>query len=68
MITSTKARMERPACLSWLRSLRAYLGTIALGNLVWEFLHLPLYTIWTTGTPREQAFAVVHCWAISLLL
>ena len=45
----------------WLRGLRAYLGTIAVGNLAWETLHLPLYTIWRTGTAGEQAFAVVHC-------
>jgi hypothetical protein len=28
---------------------------------VWEVLHLPLYTIWTSGTLREQAFAAGHC-------
>jgi hypothetical protein len=46
---------------AWLGSLRAYLSIMALGNLAWEFLHLPLYTIWTTGTLWEQVFAVVHC-------
>lgn len=45
----------------WLRGLRTYLGVIAAGNLVWETLQLPLYTIWSTGTAREQAFVVVHC-------
>jgi hypothetical protein len=45
----------------WLRGLRSYLGTIAVGNLLWEGLQLPLYTIWRTGTLREQAFAIVHC-------
>lgn len=45
----------------WLRGLRSYLGTIAIGNLLWEGLQLPFYTIWSTGTVREQAFAVVHC-------
>ena len=30
-------------------------------NLVWESLQLPLYTIWTTGTGKQQAFAVLHC-------
>jgi len=24
-------------------------------------VQLPLYTIWTTGTVREQAFAALHC-------
>jgi hypothetical protein len=34
---------------------------IALANFAWEMLYLPLYTIWTTGTLGEQAFAVAHC-------
>jgi hypothetical protein len=60
--------MERPDSVAWLRGLRVYLGAIALGNPVWEVLQLPLYTIWTTGTPREQAFAVVHCTLGDLLI
>jgi predicted benzoate:H+ symporter BenE len=53
---------------AWLQGLRVYLGVMAIGNLVWETLHLPLYTIWTTGTAREQAFAVVHCTLGDLLI
>jgi hypothetical protein len=45
----------------WLGALRVYLCVIAIGHLVWESLQLPLYTIWETGTLREQAFAVAHC-------
>lgn len=45
----------------WLRALRVYLGVTVLANLAWETLQLPLYTIWTTGTLGERAFAVVHC-------
>ena len=45
----------------WLRGLRIYLGSIAIGNLVWESLQLPLYTVWETGTLSAQAFAVIHC-------
>jgi hypothetical protein len=26
-----------------------------------DVLQLPLYTVWTTGTRKQQAFAVVHC-------
>ena len=52
----------------WLRAFRIYFGVIAIGNLAWEILHLPLYTIWTTGTAREQAFAVVHCTGGDLLI
>ena len=44
-----------------LRAIRIYLTLILLGNLLWEALQLPLYTIWQTGTSREWAFAVIHC-------
>ena len=45
----------------WLAALRAYLA-FSLGlNLLWEAMQLPLYTIWTTGTIRAKAFAVIHC-------
>ena len=54
-----RSRADRGA-LAWLSGLRAYLGLILIGNLIWETLHLPLYTIWTTGSLREQAFAVFH--------
>ena len=52
----------------WPRALRVYLGTLALGDLAWEAAHLPLYTIWRTGTPGEKAFAVVHCTGGDLLI
>ena len=52
----------------WPRALRVYLGTIALGDLAWEAAHLPLYTIWRTGTPGEKAIAVVHCTGGDLLI
>jgi hypothetical protein len=44
-----------------LRAIRIYLSLILLGNLVWEALQLPLYTIWQTGTPSQKAFAAIHC-------
>lgn len=34
---------------------------IGLTNLVWESLHLPLYTLWVEGEFGELVFAVVHC-------
>lgn len=52
----------------WLPALGTYLGVIGGLNLVWEVLQLPLYTIWTTGTLAEQAFAVVHCTGGDLLI
>ena len=45
----------------WLRALRRYLAFAAVAHLLWEFAHLPLYTIWLTGTPGELAFAAIHC-------
>src|SRR3546814_5886560 len=45
----------------WLSVLRRYLLFVAGANLVWETLHLPLYTIWQDGTVEELAFAAVHC-------
>ena len=53
---------------AWLSGLRGYLGFALAGNLIWEVLHLPLYTIWTTGSVREQAFAVAHCTLGDLLI
>ncbi len=41
--------------------LRRYLLVMALGNLAWEFAHMPLYTLWETGHAREIAFAALHC-------
>jgi hypothetical protein len=39
-----------------------------LANFVWETLHLPLYTIWTSGRLSEYAIAVLHCTAGDLLI
>lgn len=53
-MTSTETR-------SWLATLRRYLAFVLLANLVWEFAHLPLYTIWDTAPPSKLVFAVAHC-------
>ena len=52
----------------WLAALRIYFSVIAIGNLVWETAHLPLYTLWNTGSTGEKIFAVVHCTAGDLLI
>lgn len=52
----------------WLTALRRYLVVIGLGNLAWEFAHLPLYTIWYEGTPGEILFAILHCTGGDLLI
>lgn len=53
---------------SWLTVLRRYLLCVALGNLLWEFAHLPLYTIWTDAPAREIVFAAVHCTGGDILI
>jgi len=52
----------------WPRALRVYLGVTALGDLAWEAAHLPLYTLWETGTAGEKLFAVMHCTGGDLLI
>ncbi len=51
-----------------LRLVLRYLGAIAVGNLVWEAIQLPLYTLWRTATPPYLLFAVLHCWVGDLLI
>lgn len=36
--------------------------------MVWEVAQLPLYTIWSTGSPQEIAFTVLHCTAGDLMI
>jgi hypothetical protein len=60
--------VPRPAPGSWLAVLRRYLPFVAVANLAWEMAHLPLYTLWNEESPREIAFAVVHCTAGDVLI
>jgi hypothetical protein len=53
---------------SWLTVLRRYIAVMALGSLFWEFAHVPLYTIWETGTRGEIAFAAIHCTGGDILI
>lgn len=53
---------------SWLGLLRRYLLASTILHLVWEIVQMPLYTLWRTGSPREVAFAVVHCTAGDLMI
>ena len=43
------------------RTIMRYLSVMAAGNLVWEIAHVPLYTLWLTGTGGEIAYAILHC-------
>ena len=47
----------------WSRSLRSYVFFLILFNILWEFLQLPLYTIWTHETYQEIVYMVLHCTA-----
>ena len=53
--------LDQDHTAGWPRALRLYLGVSLAAHLGWEVLQLPLYTLWSTGTLRQQAFAVVHC-------
>lgn len=53
--------LSAPGQGRWFSTMRRYLAAMALGNLVWEFAHMPLYTLWDTGSPSEIVFAAVHC-------
>ncbi|MPZ10880.1 MAG: hypothetical protein GEU89_11825 [Kiloniellaceae bacterium] len=53
---------------NWLSAVRRYVAVIAVGNLLWEFAQLPLYTLWHEGSPGEILFAVVHCTGGDLLI
>ena len=59
---------EERARGGWHVALGRYLAVIALGNLVWEFLHMPLYTIWWSGTWGEIVFAALHCTGGDILI
>ena len=52
----------------WLPFLRRYIALMALGNLAWEFAHMPLYTLWETGTRGEIVFAALHCTGGDILI
>lgn len=45
-----------------------FLGAMAAGNLLWEMAHVPLYTLWVTGSPGDIAYAVLHCTAGDVLI
>ena len=53
---------------SWLSTLKYYLGVLLVGNSVWEFAQLPLYTLWYEGSWSKITFAVVHCTGGDLLI
>ncbi|MDP1630224.1 MAG: hypothetical protein Q8L66_02255 [Caulobacter sp.] len=67
-IRNPLAGFRLPEPTGWLGALRTYLVISAVSHLVWETLQLPLYTIWSTASPGEIAFAVLHCTGGDLLI
>ena len=45
----------------WRLILLRYLPLLAVFNLVWESLHVRLYTLWYEAEPAYIAFSVLHC-------
>jgi hypothetical protein len=67
-VASSTAGKGAVAGEDWLRSIRRYLVVVALGNLLWEFAQLPLYTLWYEGSTNDILFAVAHCTGGDLLI
>lgn len=52
----------------WPQMIRRYFGVIAAGNLLLEFVHLPLYTLWWEGNYGQIFLAAVHCTGGDILI
>ena len=50
------------------RTFLRFLLAVAVGNLIWEIAHVPLYTLWVTGSCGEVAYAVLHCTGSDVLI
>ena len=46
---------------SYIKFARHYLLAIAILNLIWEALHMPLYEVWYQGTWPIIIYSGVHC-------
>jgi len=60
--------MNQEAQHSWLTALKRYFCVLLVGNLVWEFVRLHLYTLWDEGPWKRVVFAAVHCTGGDLLI
>lgn len=54
--------------MAFVRNVAAWAAFAFVLNLVWEVAQLPLYSIFSTGTPKEIAFALAHCTAGDVLI
>lgn len=50
-----------PGPSAWLSAIRRYFAVLTVGNLLWEFAQMPLYSLWNTGTKRQIIFSAIHC-------
>lgn len=46
---------------AWCFVLLRFVPLLAAGNLAWETVQLPFYTIWREGTLQDRLFAIAHC-------
>ena len=53
---------------AFIRNAAAWAGFALILNFVWEVAQLPLYAIFSSGTPKEIAFALAHCTAGDVLI
>jgi hypothetical protein len=54
--------------MRWLSVLRRYLVVMVPGSLIWESAHMPLYTLWETGSTVDIVFAALHCTGGDILI
>lgn len=54
--------------VTWWHAIRRYLVILALGNLLWEALQMPLYTLWYEGTVRQIVLYGLHCTGGDILI
>lgn len=47
--------------LNWLLFLRRYIALIAIFNIFWEMLQMPLYTMWNNDTWGTIIYSIIHC-------
>ena len=57
-----------PGPCAWLSAIRRYFAVLAVGNLLWEFAQMPLYSLWNTGTTPEIIFSAIHCTGGDMLI
>ncbi|WP_148359246.1 hypothetical protein [Acidocella aminolytica] len=59
--------IEPTSVIHW-QIIRRYMLTMAAGNLLWEILQQPFYTLWQTASLAYLTFAIVHCWIGDLMI